>query len=192
LNHLHRSIVYQRRKVSPAAPMRPTEFLSPSPFASVWAWVGSGAFGFDDSQLKTLGMGKRMESNSDAGWRTVQLLIDPAGSEAPTQQGSTNSRPIQSFGRCIDTTLGLPLESLRSCSVAHGRSARPCPLRNLWSTDLKTRSLGKLLQRKHLLWSVRQWRSRRRPRLRTAMPTQRARALFRARSRLSSALTVAQ
>jgi len=40
-------------------------------------------FGFDDSQLKTLGMGKQAETNSDAGWGTVQIIIYPAGTEIP-------------------------------------------------------------------------------------------------------------
>jgi phospholipid/cholesterol/gamma-HCH transport system substrate-binding protein len=40
-------------------------------------------FGFDDSQLKTLGMGKQTGANSDAGWGTVQILIYPAGTESP-------------------------------------------------------------------------------------------------------------
>jgi phospholipid/cholesterol/gamma-HCH transport system substrate-binding protein len=40
-------------------------------------------FGFDDSQLKTLGMGKQTDTNSDAGWGSVQILIYPAGTEIP-------------------------------------------------------------------------------------------------------------
>jgi phospholipid/cholesterol/gamma-HCH transport system substrate-binding protein len=40
-------------------------------------------FGFDDSQLKTLGMGKPTDANSDVGWGTVQILIYPAGTEIP-------------------------------------------------------------------------------------------------------------
>jgi hypothetical protein len=40
-------------------------------------------FGFDDSQLKTLGMGKQADTNSDAGWGAVQILIYPAGTEIP-------------------------------------------------------------------------------------------------------------
>ncbi|MGD0213276.1 MAG: MlaD family protein [Terriglobales bacterium] len=40
-------------------------------------------FGFDDSQLKTLGMGKQKDANSDAGWGTMQILIYPAGTEIP-------------------------------------------------------------------------------------------------------------
>jgi len=40
-------------------------------------------FGFDDSQLKTLGMGKQADTNSDAGWGAVQIFIYPAGTEIP-------------------------------------------------------------------------------------------------------------
>jgi phospholipid/cholesterol/gamma-HCH transport system substrate-binding protein len=44
-------------------------------------------FGFDDSQLKTLGLGKQAEmktyAKADAGWGTVQILIYPAGTEIP-------------------------------------------------------------------------------------------------------------
>jgi phospholipid/cholesterol/gamma-HCH transport system substrate-binding protein len=40
-------------------------------------------FGFDDSQLKTLGMGKQADTNSDAGWGAVQIFIYPPGSEIP-------------------------------------------------------------------------------------------------------------
>jgi phospholipid/cholesterol/gamma-HCH transport system substrate-binding protein len=40
-------------------------------------------FGFDDSQLKTLGMGKESDANSDAGWGKVQIFIYPPGSEIP-------------------------------------------------------------------------------------------------------------
>jgi phospholipid/cholesterol/gamma-HCH transport system substrate-binding protein len=39
-------------------------------------------FGFDDSQLRTLGMGKQAEA-SDAGWGRVQIFIYPAGTEIP-------------------------------------------------------------------------------------------------------------
>jgi hypothetical protein len=40
-------------------------------------------FGFDDSQLKTLGMGKQAGSGLDADWGSVQILIFPAGTEIP-------------------------------------------------------------------------------------------------------------
>jgi phospholipid/cholesterol/gamma-HCH transport system substrate-binding protein len=40
-------------------------------------------FGFDDSQLKTLGMGKQTAAGPDAAWGTVQILIYPAGTDIP-------------------------------------------------------------------------------------------------------------
>jgi outer membrane protein OmpA-like peptidoglycan-associated protein len=40
-------------------------------------------FGFDDSQLKTLGMGKQTGANLDADWGSIQILIYPAGTEIP-------------------------------------------------------------------------------------------------------------
>ena len=40
-------------------------------------------FGFDDSQLRTLGMGKQAEANADIGWGSVQIFIYPAGTEIP-------------------------------------------------------------------------------------------------------------
>jgi len=40
-------------------------------------------FGFDDSQLKTLGMGKQTDTNSDVGWGSVQIFIYPDGTEIP-------------------------------------------------------------------------------------------------------------
>ena len=44
-------------------------------------------FGFDDSQLKTLGMGKQAEANSDTGWGTVQIFVNPGGVEIPPIKG---------------------------------------------------------------------------------------------------------
>jgi phospholipid/cholesterol/gamma-HCH transport system substrate-binding protein len=40
-------------------------------------------FGFDDSQLKTLGMGKQTNASTDASWGTVQILMYPTGTEIP-------------------------------------------------------------------------------------------------------------
>jgi hypothetical protein len=42
-------------------------------------------FGFDDSQLKTLGMGKQTGANLDADWGSIQILIFPAGAEIPPE-----------------------------------------------------------------------------------------------------------
>jgi phospholipid/cholesterol/gamma-HCH transport system substrate-binding protein len=40
-------------------------------------------FGFDDSQLKTLGMGKQTGANLDADWGSVQIIVFPVGAELP-------------------------------------------------------------------------------------------------------------
>ena len=64
-------------------------------------------FGFDDSQLKTLGMGKQQtDANSDAGWGTVQILIYPARTEIPPNKKTpagvpsktASDQPVQSSG----------------------------------------------------------------------------------------------
>jgi phospholipid/cholesterol/gamma-HCH transport system substrate-binding protein len=43
-------------------------------------------FGFDDSLLKTLGMGKQENTVADAEWGTIQILIFPAGTLVPPSQ----------------------------------------------------------------------------------------------------------
>ena len=40
-------------------------------------------FGFDDSQLKTLGMGKQTGAKKDAEWGTIQILLYPVGVAVP-------------------------------------------------------------------------------------------------------------
>ena len=51
-------------------------------------------FGFDDSQLKTLGMGKQADTNSDSGWGTVQIFVYPAGIDIPpNKQTQTGVSP---------------------------------------------------------------------------------------------------
>jgi len=45
-------------------------------------------FGFDDSQLRTLGMGKQPGTDGDAGWGTVQIFIYPVGTEVPPAKQS--------------------------------------------------------------------------------------------------------
>jgi outer membrane protein OmpA-like peptidoglycan-associated protein len=51
-------------------------------------------FGFDDSQLKTLGMGKQAGTNGDADWGSIQIEIFPEGTPAPaskqTQSGNVS------------------------------------------------------------------------------------------------------
>jgi phospholipid/cholesterol/gamma-HCH transport system substrate-binding protein len=60
-------------------------------------------FGFDDSQLKTLGMGKQADTNSDIGWGAVRIFIYPAGTEIPPNKQphpgvaskTTSDQPVQ-------------------------------------------------------------------------------------------------
>jgi phospholipid/cholesterol/gamma-HCH transport system substrate-binding protein len=61
-------------------------------------------YGFDDSQLKTLGTGKQTDANAGAGWGTVQILIYPAGTEIPPNKQTqvagvssktTSDQPVQ-------------------------------------------------------------------------------------------------
>ncbi|HXM62914.1 MAG TPA: MlaD family protein [Terriglobales bacterium] len=52
-------------------------------------------FGFDDSQLKTLGLGKQPDTNSDKDWGKVQILIYPAGTEIPPKKETAAGAPSQ-------------------------------------------------------------------------------------------------
>ncbi len=45
-------------------------------------------FGFDDSQLKTLGIGKQAGANNDADWGSIQILIFPVGTVPPTEKAA--------------------------------------------------------------------------------------------------------
>jgi phospholipid/cholesterol/gamma-HCH transport system substrate-binding protein len=66
-------------------------------------------FGFDDSQLRTLGIGKQKGTNSDTGWGTVQILIYPSGTEIPSNKQTpagiasktTADQPVQASGDAI-------------------------------------------------------------------------------------------
>jgi phospholipid/cholesterol/gamma-HCH transport system substrate-binding protein len=61
-------------------------------------------FGFDDSQLKTLGVGKQTSANSDSGWGTVRILIYPPGTDIPPNKqtpagvpsNASSDQPVQS------------------------------------------------------------------------------------------------
>jgi outer membrane protein OmpA-like peptidoglycan-associated protein len=50
-------------------------------------------FGFDDRQLKTLGMGKQSGASLDADWGSIQILIFPAGTEMPADKLPSASNP---------------------------------------------------------------------------------------------------
>jgi phospholipid/cholesterol/gamma-HCH transport system substrate-binding protein len=45
-----------------------------------------GNFGFDDTQLKTLGMGKGAGANDDSGWGTVRIIVYPSGTGVPSEK----------------------------------------------------------------------------------------------------------
>jgi phospholipid/cholesterol/gamma-HCH transport system substrate-binding protein len=51
-----------------------------------------GNFSFDDSQLKTLGLGKGKSDEPNSGWGTVQIIVYPADTEAPTQTSAANPK----------------------------------------------------------------------------------------------------
>jgi phospholipid/cholesterol/gamma-HCH transport system substrate-binding protein len=51
------------------------------------------SFGFDDSQLKTMGEGKKTgAATPDAGWGTVQIIVYPPGTDLPAPQQSAASK----------------------------------------------------------------------------------------------------
>lgn len=50
-------------------------------------------FGFDDGQLKTLGLGKQPGANLDADWGLIQLLIYPAGTAIPADKPPAAATP---------------------------------------------------------------------------------------------------
>ena len=45
-------------------------------------------FAFDDTHLRTLGKGKQPETNSDAGWGSVEIVFYPAGAVMPANKPS--------------------------------------------------------------------------------------------------------
>ncbi len=50
-------------------------------------------FGFDDSQLKTLGLGKQAGASLDADWGSIQILIFPAGTAIPADKSAPAANP---------------------------------------------------------------------------------------------------
>jgi phospholipid/cholesterol/gamma-HCH transport system substrate-binding protein len=50
-------------------------------------------FGFDDIQLKTLGMGKQTGTNLDADWGSIQILVYPAGTAIPADKAAPAANP---------------------------------------------------------------------------------------------------
>jgi phospholipid/cholesterol/gamma-HCH transport system substrate-binding protein len=51
-------------------------------------------FGFDDTQLKTLGGGKKMDASAESGWGAVEIIVYPAGTSlAPAAVQSLTTPP---------------------------------------------------------------------------------------------------
>ena len=73
-------------------------------------------FGFDASQLRTLGMGKQTEAKSDTGWGTVQIFVYPSGVEIPPTKGTQAPVPPPKSSRIHWFKLQLPLPRSRSRS----------------------------------------------------------------------------
>jgi hypothetical protein len=62
-------------------------------------------FGFDDSQLMTLGLGKQAGANLDADWGSIQILVFPKGTEIPADKPTpTVSSPTADSGRPAQAT----------------------------------------------------------------------------------------
>ena len=66
------------------------------------------SFGFDDSQLKTLGIGKQADTNSDGDWGTVQILIYPAGTVIPREK-----QPHTVISSTLSSDQSVPVPSAR-------------------------------------------------------------------------------
>ena len=49
-------------------------------------------FSFDDSQLKTLGLGKGKGEAPDSGWGSVEIIVYPADAEVPAQTSAANPK----------------------------------------------------------------------------------------------------
>jgi hypothetical protein len=56
-------------------------------------------FGFDDSQLKTLGTGKQTDSKGDSDWGSIKILIFPPGTEVPPDKPTANGSSSSAAGQ---------------------------------------------------------------------------------------------
>jgi phospholipid/cholesterol/gamma-HCH transport system substrate-binding protein len=61
-------------------------------------------FGFDDGQLKTLGLGKQAGTDINVDWGSIQILIFPAGTEIPTVKPAVGSASTTDANRPIQVT----------------------------------------------------------------------------------------
>jgi phospholipid/cholesterol/gamma-HCH transport system substrate-binding protein len=61
-------------------------------------------FGFDDRQLRTLGIGKQTSTNSDGDWGSVQIIIYPAGTEIPQKATQTEISSPLALGQPVQAS----------------------------------------------------------------------------------------
>jgi hypothetical protein len=67
----------------------------------------AGNFGFDNSLLKTLGIGKEADPSADADWGSIQILIFATGTEMPADKPSQPaSAPIASASQSLPAAAG--------------------------------------------------------------------------------------
>jgi outer membrane protein OmpA-like peptidoglycan-associated protein len=77
-------------------------------------------FGFDDSQLKTLGMGKQSSSNPDSDWGSIQIVIFPAGTEIPP-----DAKPPAAVPTGIATAVPAGAASGQPADAPAGQTPKP-------------------------------------------------------------------
>jgi hypothetical protein len=69
-------------------------------------------FGFDDSQLKTLGLGKQAEPGPAADGGSIQILVFPPGIEVPNEKamptGISSTVPAEQPDKITDVATHLP------------------------------------------------------------------------------------
>ena len=53
-------------------------------------------FGFDDTRVKTLGLGKKTAAGSNPGWGTIEIVVFPAGTEIPAANLAQADNPAKS------------------------------------------------------------------------------------------------
>jgi len=58
----------------------------------------AGNFGFDNSLLKTFGMGKQADASHDAEWGSIQILVFATGTEIPADKPASTDKPAPSGG----------------------------------------------------------------------------------------------
>ena len=63
-------------------------------------------FGFDDTQVKTLGMGKQADDKGEGGWGTVRIVIYPAGTEIPANKPGADATAKPNAQQALPVSTG--------------------------------------------------------------------------------------